>query len=131
MDKRGITNRNPIPFHLKTIPDLNPVMSILKPAPIIELGESQMITINMNIKIAIGTSLLIVASKSLIGFFIGDVLSMEIDWTFLISFTAIAGSGVIIGNYLNSMIDEKKLRNIFGYFILFMSAFIFFQEFIK
>ena len=56
---------------------------------------------------------------------------MEIDWTFLISFTAVAGSGVIIGNYLNSMIDEKKLRNIFGYFILFMSAFIFFQEFIK
>ena len=85
----------------------------------------------MNIKIAIGTSLLIVASKSLIGFFIGDVLSMEIDWAFLISFTAIAGSGVIIGNYLNSMIDEKKLRNIFGYFILFMSAFIFFKEFIK
>jgi uncharacterized membrane protein YfcA len=56
---------------------------------------------------------------------------MEIDWTFLISFTAFAGSGVIIGNHLNSMIDEKKLRNIFGYFILFMSAFIFFQEFIK
>ena len=89
------------------------------------------IFLNMSIKIAIGTSILIVASKSLIGFFIGDVLSMEIDWTFLISFTAIAGSGVIIGNYLNSMIDEKKLRNIFGYFILFMSAFIFFQEFIK
>lgn len=89
------------------------------------------IFLNMSIKIAIGTSLLIVASKSLIGFFIGDALSMEIDWTFLISFTAIAGSGVIIGNYLNSMIDEKKLRNIFGYFTLFMSAFIFFQEFIK
>jgi uncharacterized membrane protein YfcA len=48
------------------------------------------IFLNMNIKIAIGTSLLIVASKSLIGFFIGDVFSMEIDWTFLISFTAIA-----------------------------------------
>ena len=33
------------------------------------------IFLNMTIKIAIGTSLLIVASKSLIGFFIGDVLS--------------------------------------------------------
>lgn len=87
--------------------------------------------LNMNIKIAIDTSLLIVASKSLIGFFVGDVVSMEIDWTFLISFTAIAGSGVIIGNYLNSIINEKKLRNMFGYSILFMSAFIFFQEFIK
>ena len=61
MDKRGITNRNPIPFHLKTIPDLGPVMSILKPAPIIELGESQMIAINMNIEDDFGFSKLQVA----------------------------------------------------------------------
>ena len=64
------------------------------------------IFLNMSIKIAIGTSLLIVASKSLIGFFIGDALSMEIDWAFLFLFTAISGSGVII-RVLNSMIDEK------------------------
>ncbi len=61
MDKRGITNRNPIPFHLKAILDLNPIMSILKPAPIIELGESQMIAINMNIEDDFGFSKLQVA----------------------------------------------------------------------
>ena len=55
-DERGITNRNPIPFHLKTIPDLNPKMSILKPAPIIELGGNQAISIKMNIEDDFGFS---------------------------------------------------------------------------
>ena len=49
-DERGISNRNPIPFHLKAIPDLNPKMSILKPAPIIEIGGEQTIPIRMNIE---------------------------------------------------------------------------------
>ena len=89
------------------------------------------ILLKIDIKTAIGTSLLIVASKSLIGFFLGDVLSMIIDWHFLISFTVIAGSGVFIGNYLNSLVDGKKLRLGFGYFMLFMSVFILFQEIIN
>ena len=55
-DERGITNRNPIPFHLKTIPDLNPKMFILKPAPIIELGGDQMVSIKMNIEDDFGFS---------------------------------------------------------------------------
>ena len=49
-DERGISNRNPIPFHLKAIPDLNPKMSILKPAPIIEIGGEQTIPVRMNIE---------------------------------------------------------------------------------
>ena len=89
------------------------------------------ILLKIDIKTAIGTSLLIIASKSLIGFFLGDVLSLTIDWSFLISFTVIAGSGVFIGNYLNSLVDGKKLRHGFGYFILFMSVFILFQEIIN
>mgnify|MGYP003331784072 CR=1 FL=1 len=55
-DERGITNRNPIPFHLKTIPELKPKMSILKPAPIIELGGNQAISIKMNIEDDFGFS---------------------------------------------------------------------------
>jgi len=60
-DERGITNRNPIPFHLKTIPDLYPRMSILKPAPIIELGGDQTISIRINIEDDFGFSKLQVA----------------------------------------------------------------------
>ena len=55
-DDRGISNRNPIPFHLKAIPDLNPKMSILKPAPIIEIGGDQIIEIVMNIEDDFGFS---------------------------------------------------------------------------
>ena len=48
-DERGITNRNPIPFHLKFVDDLYPRISVIKPAPIIELGGDQAIPILMNI----------------------------------------------------------------------------------
>ena len=48
-DERGITNRNPIPFHLKFLEDLYPRISLIKPAPVIELGEDQTIPILMNI----------------------------------------------------------------------------------
>ena len=45
-------------------------------------------------KEAVGTSLLIIAAKSLIGF-IGDIQSGgDIDWMFLMIFTAIAGAGI-------------------------------------
>ena len=48
-DERGITNRNPIPFYLKFVDDLYPRISVIKPAPIIELGGDQAIPILMNI----------------------------------------------------------------------------------
>ena len=55
-DQRGITNRNPIPFHLKTVTDFHPRMTILKPAPIIELGGDQLISILMDIEDDFGFS---------------------------------------------------------------------------
>ena len=55
-DERGISNRNPIPFHLKTLTDLHPRMTIIKPAPIIELGGDQLISILMDIEDDFGFS---------------------------------------------------------------------------
>ena len=55
----------------------------------------------IDIKTAIGTSLVIVTLQSLIGFFLGDVQSMSIDWGFLLLFTSIAVVGIFIGSYLN------------------------------
>jgi len=76
-------------------------------------------------KKAVGTSLLIIAAKSLIGF-IGDVQrpDLEIDWNLLLSVTAIAVVGIFIGIYLAKFIDGKKLKKGFGWFVLLMAIYI-------
>jgi uncharacterized membrane protein YfcA len=84
---------------------------------------------NVEMKIAVATSLIIIAFKSLIGFFLGDVFAMEIDWQFLAVFTSISLVGIFIGSYLGNFIDGKKLKKGFGYFIFVMALFIFYMEF--
>lgn len=83
----------------------------------------------IEMKVAVGTSLIIVAVKSLIGFLLGDSLTLEIDWNFLTLFTSLSLIGILIGSYLSHFIDGKKLKKGFGYFIFVMAIFIFFMEF--
>lgn len=80
-------------------------------------------------KKAVGTSLLIIAAKSLIGF-IGDVqrFGSEIDWTMLLTVTAIAIAGIFIGIYLTKFIDGKKLKKGFGWFVLAMAVYIILRQ---
>jgi uncharacterized membrane protein YfcA len=84
---------------------------------------------NVKMKVAVGTSLIIIAFKSLMGFFLGDAFTMEIDWQFLAIFTSLSLVGIFIGSYLSNFIDGKKLKKGFGYFIFVMAAFIFYMEF--
>ena len=78
-------------------------------------------------KKAVATSLLIIAIKSLIGF-IGDVENLEIDWNFLLSFTAVSVVGIFLGIFLNKFIDGKKLKKGFGWFVLLMGIYIIGKE---
>lgn len=84
---------------------------------------------NVEMKVAVGTSLIIIAIKSLMGFFLGDAMTMLIDWKFLAIFTSLSFVGIFMGSYLSNFIDGKKLKKGFGYFILVMAAFIFYMEF--
>lgn len=84
---------------------------------------------NVEMKVAVGTSLIIIALKSLLGFFFGDALTMEIDWLFLSIFTGLSFIGIFIGSYLSNFIDGSKLKKGFGYFIFVMAIFIFYMEF--
>lgn len=86
---------------------------------------------NVKMKVAVGTSLIIIAIKSLMGFFLGDAMTMDIDWQFLALFTSISFVGIFIGSYLSNFIDGSKLKKGFGYFILIMAVFIFYMEFFK
>ncbi|MDC8001408.1 sulfite exporter TauE/SafE family protein [Aequorivita todarodis] len=85
---------------------------------------------NVEMKVAVGTSLIIIALNSLIGFFLGDALVRQIDWIFLLTITTISLIGIFIGSYLGNFIDGKKLKKAFGYFIFVMAIFIFYMEFI-
>lgn len=79
-------------------------------------------------KEAVGTSLIIIAAKSLIGF-TGDLKSGEtLDWTFLLFFTLIAIGGIIAGSFLSRGIPNEKLKPAFGWFVLLMGIYILMRE---
>lgn len=82
-------------------------------------------------RLAIGTSLLIIAIKSLIGF-IGDVQNITgIDWSLLGIFTVVASSGIFIGSFLSKKIEVNSLKKVFGWFVLLMAIYILMKELIK
>ncbi|PCJ24068.1 MAG: permease [Flavobacteriales bacterium] len=82
---------------------------------------------NLPMKKAIGTSLAIIAAKSLFGF-LGDLSIITIDWKLLLSFTTLAVIGIFIGNQLSHKIDGSKLKKGFGYFVLLMGVIIIIKE---
>ena len=78
-------------------------------------------------KMAVGTSLLIIAAKSLIGF-LGDLSTQTIDWQLLLIFTALSIVGIFIGSALSKKINEKVLKTGFGWFVLIMGIYIITKE---
>jgi uncharacterized membrane protein YfcA len=81
-------------------------------------------------KIAVGTSLCIVAMQSLIGFS-GDLqTSMEVDWRLILIFSCFAIIGIFIGNKLSSLIKSDKLKLGLGCFLLIIGISIFLIEII-
>jgi len=78
-------------------------------------------------KMAVGTSLLIIAVKSLFGF-LGDIGNQPIQVPFMLIFTALALSGIFIGSALSNKIDGKKIKSGFGYFVLIMAVYILIRE---
>ena len=78
-------------------------------------------------KQAVGTSLLIIAAKSLIGF-TGDLGHTVMDWKLLGIVTTLAIIGIFIGNQLSHKIDGNKLKKGFGWFVLVMGIYIIAKE---
>ena len=50
VDQRGITNRDPVPYAIEIIPDHDPSLFVIKPPPMIELGNDQTIPIHLEIE---------------------------------------------------------------------------------
>ncbi|MGB5931225.1 MAG: sulfite exporter TauE/SafE family protein [Cyclobacteriaceae bacterium] len=84
--------------------------------------------VGLPMKQAVGTSLVIIAIKSLIGF-LGDVGSGQaIDWAFLGTFTVFSLVGMFLGIYATRFVAADKLKKGFGWFVLIMGIFIILTE---
>jgi len=82
----------------------------------------------MPMKLAVGTSLFIIAAKSLLGF-IGDVQGNQaIDWNLLMVFTILSIIGIFIGIFLSKKVANDKLKTAFGWFVLLMGIYILIKE---
>jgi uncharacterized membrane protein YfcA len=82
----------------------------------------------LEMKTAVGTSLIIIAMKSLIGF-VGDIQAgMPIEWLFLLLFTSSSVGGIFIGIWLNRFIDGNRLKKIFGWFVMIMGFYMIVRE---
>lgn len=78
-------------------------------------------------KQAVGTSLLIIAAKSLIGF-TGDLGKDLMDWKLLVIVTALAVLGIFLGNKLGKKVPADRLKKGFGWFVLVMGVYILVKE---
>lgn len=82
---------------------------------------------NLPMKMAVGTSLMIISFKSLLGF-LGDIGENPIDWTFLLSVAAVATVGIVIGSHYSKRVSAAKLKPAFGWFVLVMGSYILYMQ---
>lgn len=82
------------------------------------------ILVGIPMRTAVGTSLLIIAVNSLLGFAV-DLLHNEfVDWAQLFILASISVVGIFFGMALSSRVSEAKLKQGFGWFVLVMGALI-------
>jgi uncharacterized protein len=82
----------------------------------------------LEMKQAVGTSLLIISINSLLGF-VGDIINhVVINWVLLGSISFFAIIGMFIGTQLSKNISGDKLKPLFGWFVLMMGLYIFIKE---
>lgn len=92
---------------------------LIVPALVMLLGVSM--------KEAVATSLFIISINSLIGF-ASSLDKITVDWNFLLTFTALSIIGILIGVALAKKIEGRKLKPIFGWFVLTMGIWIIIKE---
>lgn len=85
--------------------------------------------LKLPMRIAVGTSLLIIAINSLFGFLF-SLKQFEYNWLLLLSFTVLAIGGLFVGSRIAEKIPGPRLKKGFGWFILIMGFYIIIRELI-
>jgi len=91
------------------------------------LIPSLVLLIKLPMKEAIGTSLLIIALNSLIGF-TGDIGHNTIDWRLLLTISSLAIAGIFAGGIIGKRVPGERLKTGFGWFVLVMGIYIIVRE---
>jgi hypothetical protein len=76
---------------------------------------------------AIGTSLVVIAMNTASGA-LGYVGQVDLPWSFLALFTAIAVGGILVGTYLLRFVSQRVLRRGFAVLLVVMSTLILYQN---
>lgn len=82
---------------------------------------------NVPIKQAVGTSLVIIALKSVTGF-LGYLGQVELDWQLMASFTIAASLGTLLGIYLVPFVKSQHLQLGFSCFLLLMAGLVLWEN---
>ena len=82
-----------------------------------------------SIRLAIGTSLLIIALNTTVGF-ATEFTQPGLNWGFMIIFTLMTIIGSFIGIKTSAKIQSQKLKGIFGWFVILMAILILAKEFV-
>ncbi|KQN36144.1 MAG: sulfite exporter TauE/SafE family protein [Chryseobacterium sp.] len=75
---------------------------------------------NMEIRKAIGTSLFIIVINSCAGF-LSEIDQQSTDWTLILNITCISLIGSFIGNKISLQVDTMRLKIYFGWLIILMA----------
>src|SRR4030095_12803749 len=73
------------------------------------------------VKLAVGSSLLIITMNSLSGF-AGSIGQVPIDWALVGVFTSVAAVGAVLGTRLNRYVPQVRIKQAFALLILILLA---------
>lgn len=81
----------------------------------------------LEMKKAVGTSLLIISLKSFSGF-IGYVGLVDVPWIFLAYFSSFSVLGIFIGIKISKYTSQEQLKKLFAIFLIGMGAFVLYRQ---
>ncbi len=86
----------------------------------------------LSMRIAIGTSLVIIALKSFAGFLgylqVLHTLQLQIDWQIILAFSLIGIIGGWMGSKISNRVNQQLLKKVFASFLIIMGTFILYQN---
>ncbi len=83
--------------------------------------------VGLPMKQAVGTSLLVIALNSFVGF-AGYLGHVEVPWSYLGIFTAIAVAGIFAGTWASHYVSQAALKRAFSAFLVVMGVFILYKN---
>ena len=87
---------------------------------------------NLSMRTAIGTSLVIIVLKSIVGFikYQGTLVEMNlhVDWWTIAIFSGIGVLGCLVGQNLNSRLNQRALKQMFSIFLILIGLFVIGRE---